>query len=61
MLDFTGQSQITSPAGDILGSAAHDERMVVVEIDPALARNKSMTAANDVFTDRRPEMYGALQ
>jgi hypothetical protein len=29
----------------------------VVEIEPALARDKAVTHVNDVFSDRRPELY----
>ncbi|MCI2425906.1 acyltransferase [Candidatus Acetothermia bacterium] len=57
-LHFTGESQIISPCGDLLVSSANDiEDVQVVEIDPALARNKMLTPNNDLFADRRPEFY----
>lgn len=60
-LHFTGKSQITAPDGKILHRA--EEAMAechVVEIDPALARNKAISPYNDAFGDRRTELYGEL-
>ncbi|GAH26206.1 unnamed protein product [marine sediment metagenome] len=31
--------------------------MNIVEIDPASACDKRVTARNDLFADRRPELY----
>ncbi|MEW6586307.1 MAG: nitrilase-related carbon-nitrogen hydrolase [Nitrospirota bacterium] len=60
-LKFIGQSQITSPKGEILVRAPEDaEALLTAEIDPALARNKAITALNELFKDRRPEMYKRL-
>lgn len=58
---FTGQSQITAPDGSILhrGPAEADE-VFVVDIDPALSRDKRMTPGNDLLSDRRAEFYGEL-
>ena len=57
-LRFIGQSQITSPDGRVLARASEDEEGVyVVDIDPAIAGNKSLNPLNDLFEDRRPEMY----
>jgi len=56
---FTGRSRIISPWGRVLAEApAAGESVQVVEIDPAEARNKTLTQFNDLFGDRRPEMYG---
>lgn len=61
-LRFIGQSQITSPTGDILIRATeNNEELSVVEIDPHTARNKSLNPLNDLFKDRRPEMYNILE
>ena len=30
---------------------------MIVEVDPTLARDKSVTDTNDLFGDRRPEHY----
>lgn len=57
VLTFTGQSQIVSPKGELLASAAHDERIMTVDIAPLLARDKKITANNDRFGDRRSEFY----
>lgn len=55
---FTGRSQIVAPNGEILARAEVDgERVLVAEIDPSMARNKSITDVNNVFSDRRPELY----
>jgi predicted amidohydrolase len=55
---FTGRSQVVTPKGEILTRAdVTGEGVFVVEIDPRLARDKAMTEVNDVFTDRRPELY----
>jgi len=55
---FTGRSQIVSPKGEILTRAdTEGEGVFVVEIDHLLARDKAVTATNDIFGDRRPELY----
>lgn len=60
-LTFTGQSQITSPKMELLVSASPDKEEVhCVEIDPALARDKKVTENNDIFEDRRIDLYTPL-
>ena len=57
-LTFTGASQIMTPRGERLRQAPIEgDYVAVVEIDPAAADDKHATAANDLFADRRPEMY----
>jgi len=57
-LRFTGESQIVSPAGEILArSPAEEEDVRVIEIDPAQARDKSLNSMNDRLADRRPDLY----
>lgn len=57
-LRYIGKSQLTSPAGEILVRASeHEEVLPVIEIDPLESRNKSLNALNNLFNDRRPEMY----
>lgn len=57
-LDFTGNSRIVSPDGRILvESDATSDELRIVDIDPELARNKSITPRNDLFSDRSPESY----
>jgi predicted amidohydrolase len=61
MLRFIGQSQITAPDGTIMIRALeNDEALLMQDIDPTLARNKSVTSLNNLFEDRRPEMYRIL-
>lgn len=56
---FIGRSQIVSPSGKILASAVGRRvEQAVVEIDPSEARDKRVTAHNDILGDRRPEAYG---
>jgi predicted amidohydrolase len=60
-LTFTGRSQVVAPNGEVLVSAAYDgDDVLVADIDPAAARDKKITQANDVLLDRRPEFYGIL-
>jgi len=60
-LTFTGQSQVVGPKGEVLVRAAPDQdELAVVEIDPEKARDKSITAKNDLLADRRPEFYRDL-
>lgn len=57
-LKFTGASQITNYNGDILYRGSTDnEEVSVVEINPHLTRDKKINENNDLFGDRRPEMY----
>ena len=61
-LAFTGSSQITDLAGEVLAQASPDrEEVILAEIDPSRARDKHFTARNDLFADRRPEFYERLQ
>lgn len=57
-LKFIGTSQVTSPDGDVLvraGSKRIDA--AVVEIDPSRARKKLITPLNDIFRDRRKDLF----
>jgi len=58
---FTGRSQITGVRGEVLARAEPESAEVILaEIDPHEAEEKSVTARNDVFADRRPGLYKAL-
>jgi predicted amidohydrolase len=60
-LTYTGGSQVMSPMGETLVSAPADaEHAGVVEIQPALADDKTLMHRNDLIADRRPEMYAGL-
>jgi predicted amidohydrolase len=57
-LKFTGRSQVVAPGGLLLQrAAAQRDLLFIVEVDPMLARNKSITARNDLIADRRPQFY----
>ncbi len=57
-VSFTGRSRIVGPGGEILAQApAEGTSLLLVEIDPSRADDKRITPANDLFADRRPEMY----
>ncbi|MFC1890366.1 nitrilase-related carbon-nitrogen hydrolase, partial [Thermodesulfobacteriota bacterium] len=60
-LRFTGHSQIVSPRGDRLLRASDDgETLETIDINPVEATDKRVTVRNDLFEDRRPELYGKL-
>lgn len=60
-LRFIGKSLICSPEGDVLFSAGAEQDAVgIVEIDPTRARDRQITALNDLFADRRPDEYRTL-
>lgn len=57
-LTFTGGSQITDPKGNrILTFNQEENGCKVVEIDPAMARDKKLLPTNDLLEDRRTEQY----
>jgi predicted amidohydrolase len=57
-LTFTGESVLVSPRGEYLARAAKDrEEVITSDIDIGLSRNKKINAYNEVFAERRPEMY----
>lgn len=58
-LTFTGESRIWGMNGATLAEAPPDaDAVVLAEADPEATRNKRFNAVNDLFADRRPEMYG---
>jgi len=60
-LKFTGMSQIVSPEMKVLAkSRKTHEEVCVVEIDPRDADCKKITRHNDLWADRRPDLYGPL-
>ena len=55
---FIGQSEICSPGGEVLARADREgTAFAAVEIDLQAARNKQLTAHNELWDDRRPEGY----
>ena len=60
-LTFIGKSEIVSPKGKILVRAPEeDEAFMVVDINPAEARDKNLNQYNNLFQDRRPDQYSCL-
>ena len=58
ILHFIGQSQIVDPDGNILIRASEiEEEVQIVEIDLRKAREKFINSKNDIFKDRRPDLY----
>jgi len=57
-LTFIGNSQATNIFGKRLGQLSKDrEDVLIFDIDPAESNNKSITQNNDLFMDRKPELY----
>lgn len=57
-LAFSGESQITNTSGAIIAIAPKDsEYAVFAEIDISKSRNKSFNEFNNIFSDRRTELY----
>jgi predicted amidohydrolase len=60
-LTFTGKSQIVSPKGEVLAQASErSESLKVVEVDVKESLDKTVTANNDLFKDRKVALYKAL-
>ena len=58
VLHFIGQSQVVDPDGNLLIRASDiEEEVQIVEIDPGKAREKFINSKNDIFKDRRPDLY----
>lgn len=57
-LEFIGQSVICTPKAETLTKAPPDEEaLMIAEIDPSQAIDKSLNKYNDIFKDRRPKFY----
>jgi predicted amidohydrolase len=55
---FTGRSQIVDPRGEVLaGSDGTSEKLVLLDLDPAVARDKTVTVHNDLLNDCRGDFY----
>jgi predicted amidohydrolase len=60
-LKFTGMSQIVNPRMEVLArSRKGGEDVRVVEIDPREADSKRIMESNDLWKDRRIDLYGPL-
>ncbi len=56
-LKYTGKSQIVSPTGGILASIDEQEGLIMANLDLSLAENKDITEKNNLFIDRRVDLY----
>jgi len=56
-LEFIGLSQVISPTGERLVQLGKDETGAAVTTINITESDKKITAANDLFADRRPEYY----
>ena len=55
---YTGKSQITAPGAQVLcRGSAEAEEFGTAELDIAVVRDKKINAFNDLFADRRPDIY----
>jgi len=57
-LNFIGQSQVVDPDGSIIYRASEkEEEIKIVTIDIKKSRNKSINSSDNLFKDRRPDLY----
>jgi predicted amidohydrolase len=56
-LRFIGQSQVVSPRGEVLARLGNEEGVAVVDVNLSEADDKRLSSGNDLFLDRRPELY----
>ncbi|MGQ9702346.1 MAG: nitrilase-related carbon-nitrogen hydrolase [bacterium] len=56
-LKFIGKSQIVAPNGEVLIRVGEEECVKVLDIDPDIARDKKITPHNDIFEQRREDLY----
>jgi predicted amidohydrolase len=57
-LTYRGESCIINYNGDILTQLDDvSTGIATVKVDPQATLNKSFSDLNDIFTDRRPEIY----
>ncbi|MFN4818334.1 MAG: nitrilase-related carbon-nitrogen hydrolase [Ignavibacteria bacterium] len=55
---FRGESAIYDYVGERMAQASFgNEEILYAEIDPQSTRKKSFNSVNDIFKDRRPDMY----
>jgi predicted amidohydrolase len=60
-LTYTGLSTIANPKGKVLMQAsALEEGIGLADADIELARDKNVTARNNIWADRRPTEYSLL-
>lgn len=56
--EFTGGSEVVNPDGKVvLKVGKSDVGVFMVDINPEEARNKNITEVNNIFQDRKPDLY----
>ena len=57
-ISFIGQSQVTSPLGEVLYRASREkEEVKIIDIDITLSRNKNLNEYNNILDDRKTKAY----
>lgn len=56
-LKFIGKSQIVAPNGEVLIRVGDEKCVKIIEIDPNIALDKKITPHNDIFKQRRGDLY----
>ncbi len=60
-LTYIGKSRVVDPTGKILADSPESfEDLRVIEIDPQKARNKIIAGVNDLFAERRKDLFEVL-
>ncbi len=59
-MTFIGRSQVVNTRGEILFRLDDEEAAAVVALEPAEADDKFATPENNIFADRRADLYGEL-
>jgi predicted amidohydrolase len=60
-LVFKGRSALYDPWGELVAEAGPTgDTVLISEIDPSLCRDKRFNDFNDIFVDRRPDLYASL-
>lgn len=60
-LHGAGEAQIVAPDGTVVARGPRTGQAVVIaDIDPDVARDKTRPDGTDLFASRRPELYGAI-
>ena len=59
-VEFTGMSQIVDPNMKVLARSEKDADVKIVEIDPRVADSKRINKYNDLWLDRRGDLYSPL-
>lgn len=61
VVEFGGKSAVYDYEGSVITQAGNSEDIILTaEIYPSRTRDKAVNDRNNIFEDRRPEMYGGL-